>query len=304
MKIGYIGLGKMGLNMVLQGQKKGHEVIAYNRGEDGRKNAVKSGANNVADTVIELFAKLPDANRIIWIMVSHDGVDKVISEILPLLRKGDLVIDGGNCFYKETIRRAKMFSKKGINFLDAGVSGGPGGALSGACVMVGGEKKDFEKIKPFVESVSISGGVLHAGGHGAGHFVKMVHNGIEYGMMQAIAEGFEVMKKSKFKLNLTAVTDLYNHGSVVESRLVGWLGQGFRKYGEDLKEASGSVAHTGEGEWTINTAKELKVPVSVIEGAFRFRVNSAKKPSYSGKILSTMRNQFGHHDIKGNAKKH
>ncbi len=304
MKIGYIGLGKMGLNMVLNAERHGHEVVSWNRGEEGRKKAITKGAKNVKSTVAELMGSLPKKNKIIWIMVSHSGVDEMINLILPKLAKGDLIIDGGNCFYKDTIRRAKFLRKKGIHFLDAGVSGGPGGAFFGACIMVGGEKSYFQKMKPFFESIAVKNGILHAGGHGAGHFVKMVHNGIEYGMMQAIAEGFEVMKKSHFKLNLRDVAKIYNHGSVVESRLIGWLENGFKEYGENLDSVSGSVAHTGEGEWTIKTAKKLKVPVPVISEAFNFRVRSAKKPSYSGKVLSTLRNQFGQHDIKANSKKH
>lgn len=296
MKIGYIGLGKMGLGMVLRAQEKGHEILSFNRSEEGRKAAKKAGAKIVVDSLTELIAKLPTP-RVVWIMVSHDGVDLVLRDLLPLLSKGDLVIDGGNCFYKETMRRAKDLRAKGIRFMDIGVSGGPGGARNGACFMVGGKKEEYAMIKGFLKDCAAPDAFEYFGDHGAGHFVKMVHNGIEYGMMQAIGEGFAVMKKSPFKLNLSSVARLYNHGSVIESRLVGWLFSGFKKFGEDLKDVSGSVSYTGEGEWTVKTAKVLKVPVPIIEKSFQFRVASKKKPSYIGKVLSTLRNQFGHHSI-------
>jgi len=294
MTIGYIGLGKMGLNMVLRLQEKGHTVVAYNRGIEARTEAAKKGVNTVS-TIGELVSKL-HAPRLIWIMVSHGGVDEVIKEVLPLLSKGDIIVDGGNCFYKDTERRAKALKKRGIVFLDAGVSGGPSGARNGACTMVGGEKKDFERLEPLFKDISAPGAYLHCGTHGAGHFVKMVHNGIEYGMMQALAEGFEVLKKSKFKLNLEKVTGIYNNRSVIESRLVGWLGDGLKKYGADLKAISPTVAHTGEGAWTVAVAEELNVPVPIIKGSLAVRKKSSTDPRYAGRVLSVLRNQFGGHD--------
>ncbi len=297
MKLGYIGLGKMGLNMVLRAQEQGHIVIAFNRSEEGRRAAKEKGARNIAGSIKELVSALPSP-RVVWIMVSHAGVQEVLKELVPLLHKGDLIIDGGNCFYEETRRRAKILKKKRIRFMDIGVSGGPGGARSGACLMIGGDKKDFTKLAPLFRDLSVKNGFDYFGAHGAGHFVKMVHNGIEYGMMQAIGEGFAVMKKSDFNLNLTSITRLYNNGSVIESRLVGWLESAFRKYGEDLREVSGSVGYTGEGEWTVKTAETLKVPTPVIKDSFLFRVASKAKPSYVGKVLSALRNQFGQHDIK------
>jgi len=296
MKIGYIGLGKMGLNMVLRMKEKGHEVIAYNRGLEGRMHAKEAGVLALDNMEELMFAlKVP---RTIWIMVSHKAVDEVIGSILPFLEKGDTIIDGGNSFYKDSVRRAKEITKKGLNFLDIGVSGGPGGARKGACLMVGGEVADFEKYKKLFEDLSEPNAYSHMGKHGAGHFVKMVHNGIEYGMMQALAEGFSILKESSFNLNLKEVSRLYNHGSVVESRLVGWLHDGFEKFGEGLNDVSGTVAHSGEGEWTVKTGKKLGVYVPVIAKSFKFRVDSAKEPSYTGKILSAIRNQFGGHDIK------
>jgi 6-phosphogluconate dehydrogenase len=300
MTIGYIGLGKMGLNMVLRLQEKGHSIIAYNRSPEPRKEAQKKGVVTVA-TISELVSKL-HAPRLIWIMVSHGGVDAVIEELLPLLSKGDIVVDGGNCFYKDTQRRAKHLKKHAIIFLDAGVSGGPAGARNGACTMVGGEAKDFARLEPLFKDISAPGAYLHCGGHGAGHFVKMVHNGIEYGMMQALGEGFEVLKASPFKLNLEKVAGIYNNRSVIESRLVGWLQDGFKKYGTDLKSINPVVAHTGEGAWTVSTAKELDVPAPIIKGSLDARKRSVKDPRYAGRVLSVLRNQFGGHDA-GNKKR-
>ncbi len=300
MTIGYIGLGKMGLNMVLRLKEKGHKVIAYNRSPEPRKVAEKKGVTTVS-TISELVLKL-HAPRLIWIMVSHTAVDAVLKELLPLLKKGDIVVDGGNSFYKDTLRRAALVKKHKVTFLDAGVSGGPAGARNGACTMIGGDEKDYRKLEPLFKDISSPGAYLHCGAHGAGHFVKMVHNGIEYGMMQALAEGFEVLKLSKFKLDLEKVAGIYNNRSVIESRLVGWLQSGFAKYGKDLKAISSTVAHTGEGAWTITTAKELKVPVPVIQESLEVRKRSARDPRYAGKVLSVLRNQFGGHDASGGKK--
>ena len=297
MRIGYIGLGKMGIGMCLLMKEKGHDVIAWNRSDEG-KIAGRNAGLNVENSLEEMVAKLPQKNKIIWIMVSHEGLDAVIKNLLPLLSKGDTIIDGGNCKYTETIKRAKMLEKKGINFLDAGVSGGPDGSRNGACVMIGGKKKDYEKLLPIWKSISRENGYTYFGDHGAGHFVKMVHNGIEYGMMQAIGEGFEILRKSQYNLDLNKVTALYDTGSVIESRLIGWLQKAYKESGKDLKGISGSIKHSGEGLWTVETAKKMKVPTPIIEGSLDFRIQSQTKPSYTGKVVSALRNQFGHHEVK------
>ena len=185
-----------------------------------------------------------------------------------------------------------------MTFLDAGVSGGPAGARNGACIMVGGRKEVFQKFEALFRDLSVPGGYGYMGKTGAGHFVKMVHNGIEYGMMQALAEGFAIMKASDFGLELTRITDVYNHKSVIESRLVGWLQSAFQQYGEDLADISGSAAQSGEGMWTVEAGKELGVPTPVIQGALEFRIQSQNNPSYTGKLISAMRNQFGGHEVK------
>lgn len=293
--IGYIGLGKMGINMVYRLNEMGWRVVAYNRSPEPRHEVANNGIATAEN--IEHLVRRIEHPRLIWVMVSHQAVDNIIQQLILLLEKGDTIIDGGNSFYKDSIRRSKEIVAKGIHFLDVGVSGGPRGARSGACCMIGGDKAEYEKNEKLFKDISVENGFGYMGKAGAGHFVKMVHNGIEYGMMQAIGEGFEVMKESDFNLNLGKVADLYNHKSVIESRLVGWLKTAFEKFGENLDEISGSVAHSGEGEWTVETAKELRVPVHVIERAYKFRVQSQKKPSYTGKVVSALRNMFGGHDV-------
>ncbi len=294
--IGYIGLGKMGFNMVERLLDKRYNVVAHNKSKEPVDEIAKKGAK-AAYSLKDLVSSL-ETPRLIWLMVPHQAVDAVLGELVPLLEKGDTVIDGGNSPFKDSIRRAKEIEKEGINFLDAGTSGGPGGARDGACVMVGGRKKVFEKFKDLFKDLSAPEAYGYMGKSGAGHFVKMVHNGIEYGMMQAIAEGFAVMKKSDFNPDLREVSRVYNHRSVVESRLVGWLKGAFEQYGEDLSEISGSVKHTGEGKWTVETAKELEIPVPIIEGALKFRDDSQDNPSYTGQIVSALRGQFGQHEVK------
>src|SRR3989338_2664443 len=289
--IGYIGLGKMGKNMVYNLKDHGWSVVAYNRSPEPREEVAKQGIA-IVDSIENLVKNLT-APRLVWVMVSHQAVDAILDELLKHMEKGDTLIEGGNSFYKLTLEREKKFTEKGIHFLDVGVSGGPHGARKGACCMIGGDTKVFEKYEKLFKDISVKDGYGLMGPAGAGHFVKMVHNGIEYGMMQAIGEGFEVMKKSQFKLDLTKVTDVYNHKSVIESRLVGWLKSAYEKYGENLDEISGSISHSGEGEWTVKTAKELSVPAPIIEEAFNFRVQSKEKPSYAGKVVSALRNMFG-----------
>jgi 6-phosphogluconate dehydrogenase len=296
MKLGYIGLGKMGLNMVQRLLEKQYEVIVYNRSEDSVKEAEEFGAVG-AYSMLELVEKLGDEPKIIWLMVPHQAVDDVLSELVPLLKEGDTVIDGGNSLYKESVRRHAELKEKGINFLDAGVSGGPSGAREGACVMVGGEEDVYRKYESLFKDLSVENGYGYMGVAGAGHFVKMVHNGIEYGMMQAIGEGFEVMKKSDFDLDLNKVSDVYSNGSVIESALIDWLKSAYQKHGSELDGISGEVSHSGEGQWTVDTAKELDVPVKIIEESLEFRKQSEGNPSYTGKVVSALRNEFGGHDV-------
>ncbi len=292
--IGFVGLGKMGANLVRQMHEKNWHIVAFNRSPAPTLALERegiTGAYSLAD-----LTKALSSPRTVWLMVPHQSVDAVIEELLPLLSPGDTVIDGGNCPYQESIRRHQLLAEKGIGFLDAGISGGPSGARSGACVMVGGERALYEKYERLFKDISVPDGFLYAGNPGAGHFVKMVHNGIEYGMMQAIAEGFEILKRSTLDIDVAGVAELYDHGSVIESRLVRWLAGAYKKTDPELSAYSAAVSHSGEGQWTVDEAKRLGIPAPIIEGALEFRKQSAEHPSYAGRVLSALRNQFGGHD--------
>lgn len=298
-KIAVAGLGKMGGNLARRLLKHGWEVVAYNHSPTSVQTLEKEGAIG-AYTLTEMVKKLPK-RKIVWVMVpAGKPVDEVIfgkDGLVHQLKRGDIIIDGGNSYFKDTIARAKKIAKYGIHFFDVGTSGGPGGALNGACLMIGGDKKMFAQLELLFKDISKDGSYQFFEGVGAGHFVKMIHNGIEYGMMQALAEGFAIMKKSRFKLNLHDVTKIYNHGSVIESRLVAWLKKAFEMRGEELKGVSGTVGHTGEGAWTVLSANELKVKAKIIDESFKYRIHSEKHPDYTGKILSALREQFGGHSV-------
>ncbi len=296
-EIGIYGLGKMGANVARQLKEKGWRVVASNRSHDPIDTIQSEGIEG-AYSLKELAEKLRGP-RIIWLMITAGkGVDEAIAEILPHLKRGDTIIDAGNSQYDEAKRRAKVIAKRDVKFIDVGFSGGPSGARSGGSLMVGGDAKAFERLEPLFRDLSVPQGYRYFGDAGSGHFVKMVHNGIEYGMMQSIAEGFALMQKSPYKLDLESVARLYNHGSVIESKLVAWLEDAYRVYGRDLKAVSGSVNYTGEGEWTVQAGKKMKLAMPAIEESFKFRVKSQESPSYTGRILSALRNQFGGHSIE------
>ena len=300
MQIGYFGLGKMGFNMVLRLLDRSYNVIACNRSPEPIKEVAKAGADT-AFTCADI-AKNLKAPRLVWIMVpAGKPTDEVIFEegnLINLLQRGDTIIDGGNSFYKDTVRRYKKLGERGINFLDAGVSGGPNGARNGASIMVGGDREVYKEYEVLFKDLSVPDGYGYMGPSGAGHFVKMVHNGIEYGMMQAIGEGFEVLKAAPFKLDLKKVAEVYSRGTVIESRLISWLKSAYEQHGENLEEISGSISQSGEGLWTSQTAKELGVPVPIIESSVKFREQSENNPSYTGRVVSALRNQFGGHEVK------
>ena len=297
-EVGIVGLGKMGENVARRLAGSGWRVVGYNRTPDVVRIIEKEGVDG-ANSLAELVRKLSKPRTIILILTAGQPTDEVLNKLIPLLDPGDIIVEGANSFYKDTIRRFKLVKKKGLMFVDVGISGGPGGALTGACLMVGGDNKLFKYLEPLFVAMAAPGAVMHFEGVGAGHFVKMVHNGIEYGMMQSIAEGFNILKNGPYKnLNMRDITTIYQNGSVVESRLVGWLQGAFMKFGNNLEQLSGAVGFTGEGEWTAKVAKQLKFPIKIIEGAVEFRKQSQKKPSYAGKVLTGMRNQFGGHSIE------
>jgi 6-phosphogluconate dehydrogenase len=295
LRMGYVGLGKMGFNMVERLLEKGYGVVAFDVNEKAVREIVKQGAEPAAS--LKSLAEALTGPRLLWLMVPHEIVDAVLEEIVPHLDNGDAVIDGGNSYYKDSIRRANSLAEKGIDFLDVGVSGGPAGARNGACIMAGGKRGVFDRYQGLFHDLSVAKGYAYMGASGSGHFVKMVHNGIEYGMMQALAEGFAVMKTAPFNLDLAAIAKLYSHGSVIVSRLVEWLKDAFEEHGQDLGSISGSVAQSGEGMWTVEAGHEYGVATPIIEGAVRFRTASQTDPSYTGQIVSALRNEFGKHDV-------
>lgn len=301
MKIGYIGLGRMGKNMVLRLLEQGIEVVAWNRSPEPREEVKKAGAEAV-ETLEELVRRL-EPPRVIWIMLpAGEVVDTILDQLVQLVNHGDLLIDGGNSYYKDTLKRAKTLEAKGIQLMDIGTSGGPNGARSGACLMIGGSKEDYARVLPLVKEIAAPQAFGHFGQVGAGHFAKMVHNGVEYGMMEAIAEGAAVLKSSGLIEDIAEVFRVYNVRSVIESRLVGWTQEALTE-DPDLKAISSVIGHTGEGEWTIKTAKEFDVEVPVIEDSFKVRVESAgveedSPQGYRNKVVSAMRGKFGAHVVK------
>jgi glucose-6-phosphate 1-dehydrogenase len=299
LEIGIIGLGKMGANIARNLIDHRWRVVGWNRTASVAKEMEAEGLES-ADTLRELVAELK-APRTVWLMVPAGApVDEVIfgeGGLAELLEPGDVIIDGGNSHFLQTIERAPRVLSAGLHFMDAGTSGGPGGARNGACLMVGGDRDDFDRLEHLWRDLSVRDGYRFFDGHGSGHFVKMVHNGIEYGMMQAIAEGFALMRSSKLGIDLDAAAEVYNRGSVIESRLIGWLEDAFAAFGEDLEGVSGTVGHTGEGEWTVRAAEALGVDVRVIRDALEARKESEKSPSYAGQVLSALRNQFGGHAL-------
>jgi 6-phosphogluconate dehydrogenase len=297
MQIGFIGLGRMGMNMVQRLLDGKHEVIVYNRTPEKVKKAVDKGAVG-AESIEDLVSKL-DHPRIIWHMVPAGKVtDDVTKETASLLEKGDILIDGGNSFYKDSIKRAETLKEEGINFLDVGTSGGIWGLTRGYCMMIGGEKEIFEKVEPALKTLAPEDGYAHVGPAGAGHFVKMVHNGIEYAMLQSYAEGFEILNaKKEFGLDLKKISDLWNHGSVIESWLLELAGYAFEKDAK-LDSIKGYVEDSGEGRWTVAEAIEQDVPAPLITLSLLERFRSRQDESFSAKVIAALRNEFGGHAVK------
>lgn len=300
-EIALIGLGKMGNGLALNLIEHGWNVKAYNRSVD-KTIEVSNKGGSIYNSVKDLVYSIKASPKIVWVMLTAGNATEDVlfnnsDALINILEKDDIVIDGGNSFFKDSKRRAELFNAKGIKYIDVGVSGGPYGARNGACLMIGGDNKTFKEIEPLFKDLSLKGAYKFFNGNGAGHYVKMVHNGIEYGMMQSIAEGFNLLKESDYNFNLTDISEIYNNGSVIESRLTNWLNQGLIRYGEDLKDISGEVSHSGEGEWTVNTAKESNIDVTVIKQSLEFRKQSQGNPSFTGKIVSLLRTMFGGHDV-------
>lgn len=298
MEIGLIGLGKMGYNLALNMRDHGHKVVAYNRTVEKVKEAEKDGLVG-AYSIEELVQKL-SGRRVIWLMVpAGKTVDDMIDTLVPLLNKHDIIIDGGNSFYKDTLRRYQELKAKEIDFIDIGTSGGTSGARNGACTMIGAEDEVFKVIEGLVKDISVENGYLHTGRNGSGHFVKMVHNGVEYGMMQAIGEGFEILEKSQFDLDMEKVAKVWNNGSVIRSWLMELAQSAFSKDAK-LDAIKGIMYSSGEGLWTVMEALELKVPAPVIAESLMMRYRSEQEDTFTGKVVAALRNEFGGHATKKN----
>ncbi|MDZ4170282.1 MAG: glucose-6-phosphate dehydrogenase [Coriobacteriia bacterium] len=303
-RVGVAGLGKMGAGLARNLMQHGWRVVGWNRTPAVARSMAVDGLQP-SETLIDMVAALQPP-RVIWLMVPAGApVDELlfgakgddVGGLMKLLAPGDTVIDGGNSHFSDAPRRAERLAEVGVRYVDCGTSGGPAGARHGATLMVGGDSSTFEALEPMLADVAAPGGYRFFPGHGAGHFVKMVHNGIEYGMMQSIAEGFAVLQASPFELDLEQVADLYQHRSVVESRLVGWLEDAYAEYGDDLEGVSGVVGHSGEGEWTIRAGEELGVATPVISESLDFRKRSEASPDYTGQVLTALRNAFGGHGL-------
>jgi 6-phosphogluconate dehydrogenase len=296
MELGMIGLGRMGANMTERLVRGGHRVIAYDRSAEAIQRVVDKGAVG-APSVTDFVNKL-SLPRVIWLMVpSGDPVDQTIDQLLPSLAKGDIIIDGGNSNYKDSIRRAEKMKAQGMHFIDAGTSGGVWGLQNGYCMMVGGEKEIVVRLEPIFLTLAPKDGYLHAGPNGAGHFVKMIHNGIEYGMMQAYGEGFELLKASQFDLDLAKISHLWNQGSVVRSWLLELCESAFEK-DPKLDSIKGYVEDSGEGRWTVIEAIERGVSATLLAHALFARYASRQQDAFANKVIAALRNEFGGHAVK------
>ena len=287
MKIGLVGLGKMGFNLALNLMDHGHEVVAYDITPENVNSISKKGATPAASlkSLVEKMSK----KRVVWVMVpAGKAVDGVVGELGKYLDRDDIIIDGGNSFYKESMRRHEELKAKGLKFIDCGTSGGISGARAGACTMVGGDDDAVKFCEKIFTDISVPDGYLHTGKAGSGHFVKMVHNGIEYGMMQAIAEGFAVSDKSGFDLDFEKVAKVWGHGSVIRGWLMELMEEAFRK-DKKLSSIKGVMHASGEGLWTIQTAMELGVPAPVIALSLIMRQRSKEEDPFAGKVVAALR---------------
>ena len=297
MDVAMVGLGRMGGNMARRMLRGGHRVVVWNRTYAKAEELGAEGAEPVKQLsdVVEALT----APRAIWIMLPYgEATQAAIDELTPLLDEGDILIDGGNSPFQHDIERGARLAAKGIRYLDAGTSGGVWGLEVGYCLMVGGDKSAFDHIEPLLKTLAPPGhGYEYCGGHGSGHFVKMVHNGIEYGMMQAYAEGFELLNATEWDLDLASIADLWNQGSVVRSWLLELAADAFKK-DPGLEQITGYVEDTGEGRWTVEQAIAHSVPMPAISAALFTRFRSRQADTFSGKVLAALRNEFGGHAVK------
>jgi 6-phosphogluconate dehydrogenase len=295
MQVGLIGLGKMGFNLGLNLMRNGHKVTAYDINDEAVNEFSVQGGEGLS-SIEEVIKALPTP-RVVWLMVPSGEITKAtVAQVAPLLTAGDILIDGGNSHYKESTAFAAALKEQGIHFMDVGTSGGTEGALNGACMMIGGDAEAFAHIEPFIQDICVDKGYVYAGAAGSGHFLKMIHNGIEYGMMQAIAEGFEVLEKSPFDFNYEEVAQVWNNGSVIRSWLMELTQNAFSKDAK-LDGIRGVMNSSGEGKWTVETALELGAPVPVTALSLMMRYRSQEDDTFTGKVVAALRNEFGGHAV-------
>ncbi|WP_188068211.1 phosphogluconate dehydrogenase (NAD(+)-dependent, decarboxylating) [Brevibacillus brevis] len=296
MKLAILGLGKMGYNLTLNLLSHQHEVVAYDVDSTRAEELSHEGAIP-AFSVEDAVAKLPTP-RVVWLMVpAGEIVDQLVDQLSTLLAAGDIVIDGGNSHYKQSLDRYARLKEKGIHFMDAGTSGGMEGARHGACMMIGGDREAFTHIEPMIRDINVENGYLYAGEAGSGHFLKMIHNGIEYGMMQAIGEGFEVLAKSQYNYDFAEVARVWANGSVIRGWLMDLTERAFRKDAK-LDEIRGVMHSSGEGKWTLETALDLQAATPVIAMSLLMRYRSLDEDTFHGKVVAALRNEFGGHAVE------
>jgi 6-phosphogluconate dehydrogenase len=296
MQLGFVGLGRMGLNMVTRLVRSGHQVVAYDRSADAVARAETAGARG-ASSLDALVAAIT-APRAVWVMVpAGDPTESTVSALADLLAPDDAIIDGGNTNFHDDVRRAQTLAAKRINYVDAGTSGGIWGLQEGYCLMVGGKADVCKRLEPVFLTLAPPDGYLRVGDHGAGHYVKMIHNGIEYGLMQAYAEGFELMHESPYKVDLGAIAALWNHGSVVRSWLLELAARALAE-DRDLSGLQGYVEDSGEGRWTLHEGIDRGVPLPALTAAVFTRFRSRENNPFAERLLAALRNQFGGHAVK------
>jgi len=296
MIIGFVGLGKMGRNMALNLVSKNIKVVGYNKNPEKTKELIKKGIGP-SFSLKELVFQLPSNKKIIWLMVPNYSVDEVLNELKIYLSKGDTVIDGGNSNYKDSIRRARDLRDKGVSFLDVGTCGGVEEALNGVSLTIGGDKKAYEELRLLFSSLSLKDNYGYVGPSGSGHFAKMIHNMIEYGMMQAIGEGFESLKHSGFEYDMAQIAGIWSKGSVISSHLMSLSERIFSK-NKDLSDVDSFINDSGEGKWAIEHALEKNVPVPTSAIALMARYRSRDQDMIAEKVISSLRREFGGHGIK------
>jgi 6-phosphogluconate dehydrogenase len=292
----------MGGNMVQRLARGGHEVVAFDRDPEVTARVAEAAAGTIGAASLEDLVSILQAPRVVWVMVpSGDPTEQTLRTLAELMQPGDVLIDGGNSNFNDSKRRGVELAARGIGFVDAGTSGGIWGLENGYCLMVGGADDAVKPCEPAFVTLAPADGYAHVGPSGAGHFTKMIHNGIEYGLMQAYAEGFEILHRSEFPIDLQRVAGLWNHGSVVRSWLLELLERAYAAEGDDLERIRGWVADSGEGRWTVQTAMELDVPAPVITLSLLARFRSRQEESYSAQVTAALRNQFGGHAVKASA---